>query len=198
MIVELGRHVQTHHVGLDGNLAMAAIDQDRQADARRSTQVADGIQGCANRPACEQDIVHQHDLGPIEVKRDIGPSQHGPALRLPEIVAIERDVDGADIDILPDQPAQLLRQPLGQRNPARPNAHQVERHIRRGGPRQACEPSTRSGHRSHGHRTASARLGSSRPRLRVWETPGRRRWTRNVAETRACFQAWRRTVRRIS
>ena len=32
MIVAIGRDAQPDHVGLDGELAMAAVDQDRQAD----------------------------------------------------------------------------------------------------------------------------------------------------------------------
>ena len=128
VIAQIGRDVQAHNVGLNGNLAMASIDQNRQADACRPPQVADGVQGGANRPAREQDVIHEHDLGSVDVKRDLGASQHGPPRDVFEIVAIERDVDRTDFDILPEQPLQLLSQPLGEGNPARSNAHQAKRH----------------------------------------------------------------------
>ena len=62
---------------------MATIDEDRQPDGRRTAQVADGVQGGADRPAGEEDVVHQHHVGPIDVERDLGPMQHGPALAWP-------------------------------------------------------------------------------------------------------------------
>jgi hypothetical protein len=105
---------------------MAAIDQDRQTDARRASQVADGIEGGADRPTREQDVIHQHHLGTVDVKRDLGAAQHGPARDVLEIVAVERDIDRADVNILPEQPLQLLSEPVRERNAARSNSHEAK------------------------------------------------------------------------
>jgi hypothetical protein len=128
MILQIRRDREAHHVGLDGDLPMAAVDQGRQAHARRTPQVADGVERGTDRPAREQDVVDQHHLGPVQVKRDIGPSQHRPPLGLPEIIAIQSDVDGTDFDLFAEQPAQLPRQPLGQWDAARADADQAETH----------------------------------------------------------------------
>ena len=47
------------------------------------------------------------------------PRSTGQRSTLPEIVAVERDVDRTDLDVLAEQPPQLASQPLGQRNAAR-------------------------------------------------------------------------------
>ena len=123
---------------------MAAVDQNRQADAGRPSQIADRIQGGAYGPAGEQDVVDQHDLGPVDIESDLGAAQHGPPIDVLEIVAVKRDVDRADVDILPEQPSQLLSQPLGQGNAARSErplgkvGHRLAADARR-----ACGPSRR-------------------------------------------------------
>jgi hypothetical protein len=127
MVLEIGRQVEADDVGLDGDLAMAAIDQDRQADARRTSQVADGIEGGPDGPTREQDVIYQHHLGPVDVEWDLGAAQHGPSRAVLEIVAVERDVDRADVDILPEQPLQLLSEPLREGNAARSNPHEAKR-----------------------------------------------------------------------
>ena len=126
VIAEIGRDAQTHDVGLDRDLAMAAIDQHRQADARRPPQVADRIEGGADGPAREQDVVHQHHLGPVDVERDLGAPQHGPALDVLEIVAIERDVDRPDFDILARAALAALEPAAGRGERRCSDAHQVQ------------------------------------------------------------------------
>ena len=99
----VGRDVQADDVGLDRQLAVAAVDQDGQADARRPAEVADRVQRRADGPAGEQDVVDQDDLGAVDVERDLGPAQDRPAVALAEVVAVERDVDGADGDLVAEQ-----------------------------------------------------------------------------------------------
>ena len=47
-------------------------------------------------PAGEEDVVDQDDLGPVDVEGDLGPAQHGPAPAFAQVVAVERDIHGAD------------------------------------------------------------------------------------------------------
>ena len=118
--------MQADDVGLDRELAMAAIDEHRQADPRRAAQVADRVQGGADRPAREQDVVHQHDLGTVDGEGELGAAKHGPAPASPQVVAVERDVDGPHHDLVVGEQRQFLGQPLGERYPASPHADQVK------------------------------------------------------------------------
>ena len=105
---------------------MAAVNQDGQADSRRTSQVADRVQGGADRPAREQNVVHQHHFRSVDVERDLRASEHGPVIRLAQVVPVEGDVDGSDVHVFAEKSAQFSRQSLGQRNPSGADSHQVE------------------------------------------------------------------------
>ena len=78
VVVALGRQLEPDDVAADRQLAMAPVHQHRQADRCRAAQVADGVEGRADGPAGEQDVVDQHDVGPLDVERDLRTAQHGP------------------------------------------------------------------------------------------------------------------------
>ncbi len=97
---------------------MAAIHQDGEADACRPSQVTDGVQGRADRPAGEEDVVHQNDIGAVDVERNLRTVQHRPGPRCAQVVAIERDIDGTDRDLLrPSSVCQLAREPMASGTP---------------------------------------------------------------------------------
>ncbi len=88
---------------------------DGQSDARRASQVADRVERRADCPAGEQDVVHQHDLDPVDAERDLGPVQDRPARRLAlsEIVAVQGDLDRADGHVLAQDRPEPIGQPQG-------------------------------------------------------------------------------------
>ena len=45
-------------IGLDGEFAVAAIDQNRQLDSLRPAEIHEPVQGRANRPACVKNIIY--------------------------------------------------------------------------------------------------------------------------------------------
>ena len=52
-------------VGADGQLAMAAVDEDGQADDARAAEVHQGVHGGADGPAGEEHVVDEdHDACP--------------------------------------------------------------------------------------------------------------------------------------
>ena len=51
-----GRDVLTHEVGADGQLAMAAVNEDGELDAAGATQVHDGVEGGADGAAGVENI----------------------------------------------------------------------------------------------------------------------------------------------
>src|SRR3954466_2418013 len=118
-LVALGRHFKPHDVGLDGELAVPAIDQDRESDARGPAQVADRVHRRADGPPGEEDVVDQDDLHAVDLERDLGPPQDGPTVPLPQVVAIERDVDRPDEDLLAHHRRQESGQPPGDRHTPR-------------------------------------------------------------------------------
>jgi hypothetical protein len=126
VITAVGRDHETGRVGLNGQLAMAPVNQDGQADTRRSSQVADRIQGSADRPAREQNIIHQHHFRSIDVERDFRPSEYRPVIRLSQVVAVECDIDGSDVHLLADKMSEFSSQSLGQRNSSRTDSDEVE------------------------------------------------------------------------
>ena len=152
-IAAIGRHVQAHDVGLDRQLAVAAVDQSGQADPRGPAQVADRIQRRADGPAGEQDVIDQHDLGAVDPNGISVPRRTGQRPALFQIVAVERDVDGADGHFVvgvaaaaPGPAAGRAERPASGRRPSR-NGDGGAAAVRRSLP-----PCPRSGPRSPGRR----------------------------------------------
>src|SRR4029077_8935117 len=56
-----GGDVLADVVGADGQLAVAAVDQDRQLNRPRPTEVHQGIHRSARGPAVVDDVVDEHD-----------------------------------------------------------------------------------------------------------------------------------------
>ncbi len=128
-IVVIGRQMQSHEVGLDGQLTMSAINQHGQSNSSRSAQVANRVERRANGSSREQHIVDQDNLGTVHGKSDLRAAEHGPAAAAAQVVPIERDVHRAHEDLVIGQESQFLGQTLSQWNTAGPHADQVERQI---------------------------------------------------------------------
>ena len=115
---------------------------------RRPAEVADRVQGRADGPAREQDVVDQDDLGAVDAERDLGAAEHGPAPALAQVVAVERDIDGAHEHLVVGQQASApgpaagraerrasARRPGETASSARRPVPDLRGHARRSGPR---------------------------------------------------------------
>ena len=115
-LVAAGRQVLADEVGSDGQLAVAPVDHDGQLDGPGAAEVAQGVEGGANRAAGEQHVVDQHDDRAGQVDRDVG-RRLGQHRAQPDVVAVEGDVEAS-------RPGTLVALDLGRgsRPSARPGA----------------------------------------------------------------------------
>jgi pyrimidine operon attenuation protein/uracil phosphoribosyltransferase len=119
-----GGQVLADVVGADRQLAVAAVDQDGELDARRATALEERLDCGADRAAGVEDVVDEDAGHPREVEVEGGRVHDGLNLAGDGVVAVERDVDGAEPDLLP---APLLDQggePLRDRDAAGVDADQ--------------------------------------------------------------------------
>ncbi len=116
---EGGRDVLADVVGADRQLAVAAVDEDRQLHARRPAILEQRVDRGADRAAGEEDVVDEDDRLPFEREVELGAADDGlrmkrrPTAAHEHVVAVEGDVDRADRDLdtraLLDERAQAVR-----------------------------------------------------------------------------------------
>ena len=111
-------------VGLDRELAVPAVDQDGEADRPRAAEVDDAVERRPDRPPGVEHVVAQQDRAAVQVEVDLGLLQQGLRRDGREVVAVERDVQGADREVLLDQVREPGRQAGGQRDAPGPDADQ--------------------------------------------------------------------------
>src|SRR2546427_596696 len=90
-----GRQVLADVVRPDRQLAVPAVDQARELDGGRPAEVDDGVERRADRPAGEEDVVHEDHRLVLDRERDVGPADHRRAAHA-QVVAVERDVERPD------------------------------------------------------------------------------------------------------
>ncbi len=90
-------HLLAHDVGLDRELAAAAIDQHAEQDAARAAEVGALVERRAHGAAGVEHVVHDHDGLAVEIG-EAGLAHDGPRSDRLQVVAIERDVQFAPRD----------------------------------------------------------------------------------------------------
>jgi hypothetical protein len=128
------------NIGLNRKLTVATVDQHGQADSRGPAQVADGVQCGSDGSACEEDVVDEHEIPSVDVERDLGPVEDGPAVNLAEIIAIQGDIDGTNQDPANER-FEDFREPNRKRVSSGANADELEWGVR------LASASDLSGHR---------------------------------------------------
>ena len=119
-----GRQVLADEVGPDRQLAVAAVDQDRQPHGAGPADVVERVEGGPDGPAGEEHVVDQdHDLAVDAAGRDLGRQQR-PGRLEPQVVAVHRHVERADRDVVPLDRGDPLGDPPGQRHAAAGDAEQ--------------------------------------------------------------------------
>ena len=122
---ERGRQVLADEVGPDRQLAVAAVDQHRELDGARPAEVVERVERGADGAAGEEHVVDQHDdLAVDPAGRDLGGQ--GAGRLQPQVVAVHRDVEGADGHGVPLDRGDPLGEPAGQRDAAGRDAEQDE------------------------------------------------------------------------
>src|SRR5437870_9612548 len=104
-----GGLVLAHVVGADRQLAMAAVDEDRQLDRARSPEIEQRVHRRARGASAVDHVVYEHDHLAVDVGHVRLESMRG--LAQVAVVAMLAGIDGADHDGMPLQLLQLGGQP---------------------------------------------------------------------------------------
>src|SRR5579875_3186021 len=84
--------------GLDGELAVAAIDEDEELDAAGAPVVEEGVESGADGASGVEDVVDEDDIASVDVEAEGTGVDDGADVAGREVVAIEADVEGTGID----------------------------------------------------------------------------------------------------
>src|SRR4051812_15923959 len=121
----LGRgDLLAHEIRLNGQLAMAAVDEHGELDRLGTAEVDQLVEGGAHRAAGVEHVVAEHDDAVVERARQVGALHLGLGGDGGQVVAVERDVEDADGDRLALHPLDLGRDLLRQGDAAGTDADQ--------------------------------------------------------------------------
>src|SRR5436189_5789 len=87
-------HLLAHDVGLDRQLAAAAVHQHAQRDALGAPEVGELVERGAHGAAGVEHVVHDDDVFAREVAWDAGLPDHGLGAHGLEVVAVPGDSEG--------------------------------------------------------------------------------------------------------
>ena len=112
--------------GLDGQFAMAAVDEHAKADAARTAEIEEAVHCGAYGAAGIENVVDKQQISIINGERNFARLDNGLRGDGGKIVAIESDVESADRDFRFGGGANGFRKALGERDAAAANADERE------------------------------------------------------------------------
>src|SRR5919202_164081 len=125
VLAALGREVLADVVGADRKLAVPAVDEARELDARRASVLEEGLDRRADSAARVEDVVDQDARHALE--REVEPRRLDDRLRVErrlaaanqDVVAVERDVERPERDVDAREVLDQRAQTLGERDTTR-------------------------------------------------------------------------------
>jgi hypothetical protein len=84
------------HVGVDRQLAPAAVDEHRERDPRRPAEVRELVEGGAHRAAGVEHVVDDHHARAVDAAGERRAAHDRARADRLEVVAVERDVERAE------------------------------------------------------------------------------------------------------
>src|SRR6201987_5062204 len=87
-----------YEAGLDGKLAMTAVDQRQKLHAARTSVIEERIEGGAGGAACVQHVVNQYDLAIADIKTERAWDHDRPRATRRQIIAIKADVQNSNVN----------------------------------------------------------------------------------------------------
>ena len=121
-----GLHFLADIISLDGQLAMASIDQHRKLDTSRPAKIDQLIHRRANGPAGVEYIVHEDDRAVGDVCRNVSFIHDGPWSDRREIITIESYVELSGWRTLALELLDLVSYFFGKRNTSASNTHEQQ------------------------------------------------------------------------
>ena len=86
-------------VWLDGEFAVAAVDEDGEFDAGGAADVEEAVDGGADGAAGVEDVVDEDDVAVGGGEGDVGAAGGVGDIEIARVVVVERDVERADGDV---------------------------------------------------------------------------------------------------
>ena len=120
-----GGQVLAHEVGPDRQLAVAAVDQDRELHRAWAAELGERVERGADGAAGEEHVVDQHHDPPADVDGDLGGAERRDRAEA-DVVAVEGDVERADRDLTAFELLDGGGQAAGDRGPAGVEADEDE------------------------------------------------------------------------
>ena len=105
---------------------MAAVDQGKELDARRTAELHHGVERCARGAAGVDHIVDQHDGLARNGEGNVRPVEYRRVRDRGQIIAVERDVQLADRQLHAVDLLNVFCKAAGQRHTARADADQAQ------------------------------------------------------------------------
>src|SRR5271157_3744734 len=119
-----GGHTFADVRGLDGQFAMAAVNEHGQLHAARTAVVEERVERGPDRPAGVEHIVAKHYVAAVDFNADGPWRDYRTHAGCGQIVAVELNIEQARIDRMLLDAGNESAQPLGQRNAAALDAYQ--------------------------------------------------------------------------
>jgi hypothetical protein len=92
------RNCAANEAGFDGELTVAAVDEDEKLNGLGATVVEERVERRADGAACVEDVVHENDVAAVDVKADFAGFDDGLLVLGGEVVTVEADVEHAGLD----------------------------------------------------------------------------------------------------
>src|ERR1700683_1623763 len=121
-----GLYMAAHEAGLDGQLAMAAIDQHQQLYAPRPAMIKERVQGGPYGTAGGENVGDENNIAAGDIEAD-GPRDDDRAnIARRKVVAVEVNIEDAGIDRLLRDASNQMPQANGKRHAATLDADQPQ------------------------------------------------------------------------
>jgi hypothetical protein len=120
-------------VGLDRELTAAAIDEDRELDRTRTAVVEHGVERRSNGAAGVEHVVDEHDAALLDRAGHLARTDTRIRQRGRGVVAVEADVDGAQLGAIAAELDHQLRNPPRKRLTTTADRDEDDRRLVRAG-----------------------------------------------------------------
>ena len=125
LLAATGRDVLADVVGADRQLAVAAVDEDRELHGAGPAEVAERVERGADGAAGEEHVVDEDDEPAVDAVGGMSVSSSARRALEPQVVAVERDVERAGRRrSTPSKACDPGGQPAGERGAAGRDAEQ--------------------------------------------------------------------------
>src|SRR5579875_1451897 len=111
---------------LDGEFAVAAVDEDEELDGLGAAVVEEGVEGGPDGAAGVEDVVEKDDVAAFDVEADVAFFDDGADVAGREVVAVEANVEDAGVDGVVFDGGDDFGEPLGEGNAAALDADEAE------------------------------------------------------------------------